>query len=74
MLEQCSHYYDDQLKNNFDRLKIMLEPILIVSLGATIGVILSRNVFTCFQFRLKLLSIAIILTSGVYSINYQIYY
>ena len=40
MLEQCSHYYHDQLNNSFDRLKIMLEPILIVSLGATIGIIL----------------------------------
>ncbi len=40
MLDQCSHYYQEQLKNNFDRLKIILEPILIVFLGFIIGIIL----------------------------------
>ncbi len=40
MLDQCSHYYQEQLNSNFDRLKIMLEPILIVGLGTIIGIIL----------------------------------
>ena len=40
MLDQCTHYYSEQLNNNFDRLKIILEPVLIVGLGAMIGIIL----------------------------------
>ncbi len=40
MLHQCSSYFDSQLQDNFNRIKILLEPLLIVILGGIIGVIL----------------------------------
>ena len=40
MLEQCAHYYEKQLSDALARLKIILEPLLIVVLGAIIGIIL----------------------------------
>ena len=40
MLEQCGSYFDSQLQDNLNRIKILLEPILIVTIGAIIGFIL----------------------------------
>lgn len=40
MLKQGVHYYKKQLGNSLSRLKILLEPLLIVTLGIIIGIIL----------------------------------
>ena len=40
MLEQCAHFYEKQLSDSLTRLKIILEPLLIVVLGIVIGIIL----------------------------------
>ena len=40
MLEQCADFYEKQLGDNLARLKIILEPLLIVVLGVIIGIIL----------------------------------
>ncbi len=40
MLEQCVEFYQKQLGDSLARLKILLEPILIVFLGVIIGIIL----------------------------------
>lgn len=40
MLEQCANFYEKQLGDNLARLKIILEPLLIVILGVIIGIIL----------------------------------
>ena len=40
MLKQCAHYYQKQLGDSMTRLKIILEPLLIIALGIIIGIIL----------------------------------
>ena len=40
MLDECTHYYEKQLSDSMARLKIILEPLLIVVLGTVIGIIL----------------------------------
>ena len=40
MLTQCAHFYEKQLGDSLSRLKIILEPLLIVVLGVIIAVIL----------------------------------
>ena len=40
MLEQCVNYYQKQLSDSLMRLKILLEPLLIIILGCLIGMML----------------------------------
>lgn len=40
MLEHCANFYQKRLADNLSRLKIILEPLLIVVLGVIIGIIL----------------------------------